>query len=186
MKKIIIVIVAVVALLGFFAFGTYNRLVTLDERSTTQWKQVEVQYQRRFDLIPNLVNAVKGVMTQEQTIFDAIATARTNYSGAQTADDRAKAATQVEGALGRLLVITENYPILKSSENVQALTAELAGTENRIAVARKDFNDSVNTYNLVVRRFPTSLIASISGFDQKAYFAAAAGSDVVPQVDLVN
>lgn len=161
---------------------TYNGLVTSNEVVNNQWAQVETQYQRRFDLIPNLVESVKGIMQQEQTIFTAIAEARTRYSGAQTTDEKAAAAGEVESALGRLLVVVENYPQLKSAENVQTLMAQLEGTENRISTERKRFNDAVQVYNLKVKTLPSSLIAKITGFIEHAYFESVSGSDTAPQV----
>lgn len=182
MKKSTIIIIAVVVILALYSVFTYNSLVTLGINSDTQWKQVESQYQRRFDLIPNLVETVKGVMKQEQEVFTAIAEARTRYSGATTPDEKARAAGQVESALGRLLVITENYPQIKSSETAQSLIVELAGTENRISTERMRFNDSVRSYNLKVMRFPSSMIASIFGFDERAYFEATKGAENAPAV----
>lgn len=182
MKKIVILILVIVVLLGLYTVSTYNGLVGLNITADTQWKQVESQYQRRFDLIPNVVESVKGVMKQEQEVFGAIAEARTKYSGATTANEKAAAAGQVESALGRLLVIAENYPQLKSSDTAQSLIAELSGTENRISVERMRFNDSVKSYNLKVMRFPSSMIASIFGFDERAYFEATKGAEVAPQV----
>ncbi|HEY4478462.1 MAG TPA: LemA family protein, partial [Candidatus Paceibacterota bacterium] len=161
MKKIIIAIVIVLVLMGIYVFSTYNSLITLNITADTQWKQVESNYQRRFDLIPNLVETVKGITKQEQAVFGDIAEARTRYSGAISADDRAKAASQVEGALGRLLVIAENYPELKSSDSFQTLMSQLEGTENRISVERMRYNEYVRNYNLKVMRVPSSMIALI-------------------------
>lgn len=182
MKKGLIITIVIVVLVLLYGFATYNGLVTSSVNADAQWKQVEVDYQRRFDLIPNLVESVKGIMKQEQTIFTAIADARTRYAGALTADDKAKAAGQVESALGRLLVITENYPQLKSSDTVQTLMSQIEGTENRISVERMRFNDAVRVYNLKVMRFPSSIIASITGFIERSYFEAVAGSENAPQV----
>lgn len=182
MKKTTIIILAIVAVIVIYVIGSYNSFVTLSVAADTQWKQVETQYQRRFDLIPNLVESAKGVMKQEQSIFTAIAEARTRYSGASTPNEKALAASQVESALGRLLVITENYPQLKSSENVQSLMTQLEGTENRISVERMRFNESVQSYNLKVMRFPSSVIASIFGFKTREAFKAVSGSEVAPAV----
>jgi LemA protein len=172
----------VLAIIGIYFGVTYNSLVSANEGVTTQWAQVQTQYQRRFDLIPNLVESVKGIMKQEQAVFTAIADARTRYAGATTPDEQAQAAGQVESALGRLLVITENYPELKSSETVQTLMSQLEGTENRVSVERGRYNEIVQTYNLKVKRFPTSLVANLSGFKEHAYFEAAQGSENAPQV----
>lgn len=182
MKKSTIIILGIIVLIVLYGFVTYNGLVTSNVNADTQWQQVEVNYQRRFDLIPNLVESVKGIMKQEETIFTAIADARSRYAGAATPDAKAAAAGQVESALARLLVITENYPQLKSSDTVNTLMSQLEGTENRISVERMRFNDSVRSYNLKVMRFPSSIIASITGFDERAYFEAAAGTENAPQV----
>ena len=186
MKKTLLIILAVVVVLGFYGVSTYNNMVTLNIAADTQWKQVETQYQRRFDLIPNLVGAVKGIMKQEQTVFDAIAEARTRYSGAVTTNEKVAAANQVESALGRLLVITENYPELKSSEAVSSLMTQLEGTENRISVERMRFNESIQSYNLVVNRFPSSIFALIFGFADREYFNAAPTAEIAPKVDLTQ
>ena len=182
MKKALIGIVVVIVLVLIYGFVTYNNLVTLNVASDTQWKQVEVDYQRRLDLIPNLVESVKGIMKQEQTVFTALADARTHYAGATTPDAQATAATEVEGALGKLIAIVENYPTLKSSDAVQSLMTELEGTENRISVERMRFNSAVQAYNLEVMHFPSSIIASMTGFTQRAYFNAAPGAENAPQV----
>ena len=182
MKKSTYIIIGVIVVVLFYGWTTYNGLVTASVGIDGQWAQVETQYQRRFDLIPNLVESVKGIMIQEQTVFTAIAEARTKYSGAMTVDEKARAAGQVESALGRLLVITENYPQLKSSETVQTLMSQLEGTENRVAVERKRFNDAIASYNLKTKRFPSSLIASLFGFGIRDYFEAAAGAENAPKV----
>jgi len=163
--------------------GIYNGLVTKSQGVDAQWSQVETQYQRRYDLIPNLVNSVKGMMTQEQKIFLAIAEARTRYGAAQTVNEKAVAAGEVETALGRLLAIMENYPDLKSSQNVTQLMDELAGTENRISVERKRFNDLTRDYNTQVKTFPTNMLAGMFGFSEKQYFESVTGSDTPPKVE---
>jgi LemA protein len=163
--------------------GIYNGLVTKSQGVDAQWSQVETQYQRRYDLIPNLVNSVKGMMTQEQKIFLAIAEARTRYGAAQTVNEKAVAAGEVETALGRLLAIMENYPDLKSSQNVTQLMDELAGTENRISVERKRFNDLTRDYNTQVKTFPTNMLAGMFGFSEKLYFESVTGSDTPPKVE---
>lgn len=176
------VVVVIVLILGY-GWSTYNNLVTTNENVDNQWAQVETQYQRRVDLIPNLVNSVKGVMAQEQEVFGAIADARTRYAGAITVNDKAIAASQVESAFGRLLAVMENYPQLKSAENVQTLQAQIEGTENRVSVERKRFNDMVRDFDLMVKRFPSSVIASIFGFTEKAYFESAPGAENAPVVE---
>ena len=185
MKKsfiVLIVLAVVVAVLGLYAWGMYNKMVTANENVDNMWAQVETQYQRRFDLIPNLVESVKGAMAQEQKVFGDLAEARTRYSGAQTINEKAEAATQVESALGRLLVVMENYPQLKSVETVQTLMVQIEGTENRISVERKRFNDAARDFNVMVKRIPAKWFASMFGFLEKAYFDAAAGSENAPAV----
>lgn len=182
MKKIIIAVVAVVVLLGVYIGFIYNRFVSTNEAVTAQWAQVEGQYQRRLDLIPNLVESVKGVMKQEQAVFTAIADARTRYAGAVTSDQKAAAAGAVESALGRLLVITENYPQLKSSDTVQTLMSQLEGTENRVSVERGRYNTLAQSYNVMVKRFPGSIVAGMFGFETRAYFEAKSGAETAPSV----
>lgn len=180
----VLIIAGVLAVAALFIGSKYNSLVKQNESVDAQWAQVESQYQRRFDLIPNLVNSVKGIMKQEQTVFDSIAQARTQYSGAQSADAKAAAASQVESALGRLLVIMENYPQLRSVETVQSLMAELSGTENRISVERMRYNEMVRDYNVSVKTFPGALIAGMFGFAPRTMFEAASGAETAPEVEL--
>lgn len=177
---LIILAVLVVALL--YIGGVYNGFVKSNEGVTAQWAQVESQYQRRFDLIPNLVESVKGVMKQEQEVFGKLAEARASYAGAQSADAKATAAGQVESAFGRLLAIMENYPQLKSSENVQTLMSEIAGTENRVSVERMRYNEMVRDYNVGVKTFPRALVARLFGFDVRTMFEAVVGAENAPQV----
>lgn len=184
MKKIWIVIGVVVLFLVLSLVSFYNSLVTETQAINNQWAQVETQYQRRFDLIPNLVSSVEGIMAQEQAVFGQIAEARTKYSGAVTIEEKVKAATQLESALGRLLVIMENYPELRSAENVSQLMDELAGTENRIAVERRRFNDKVLDYNTTIKKFPANLIAGTFGFSERSYFEAAEGAELAPEVKI--
>ena len=183
MKKIFIGIAGVVLLIGIYIMVAYNGLITANEFIDSQWAQVETQYQRRFDLIPNLENSTKGIFEQEKDVFGALAEARTRYAGAQTPNDRALAASGVESALGRLLVVVENYPELRSSEAVTTLMAQLEGTENRIAVERKRYNDNVRDYNLVVKRFPKSMVASMFGFGEREYFEISESANVAPRVE---
>ena len=182
MKKTLIILAIVAAVLGLYVWGTYNKMVTGSENVDNQWAQVETQYQRRFDLIPNLVNSVQGAMAQEQKVFGDLAEARTRYAGATTVNEKAEAATQVEGALARLLVVMENYPQLKSIETVQTLMAQLEGAENRVSVERKRFNDLSRDFNLMVKRIPAKWFAAMFGFGEKNYFEAAAGAENVPEV----
>lgn len=186
MKKGLIIAAIVVAVVLLYGWSVYNRMVTSSETVDGQWAQVETQYQRRFDLIPNLVESVKGIFEQEKEVFGMIAEARTKYAGAVangTVGDRVAAANQVESSLARLLVVMENYPELRSSESVTTLMAQLEGTENRVSVERKRFNDMVRDYNVLVKRFPASLLASMYGFDAKIYFESVNGSEVVPKVE---
>ena len=175
-------LVALVVIIGAFFWTTYNSLVSSSQAADAQWAQVQTQLQRRFDLIPNLVESVKGIFNQERAVFDAIAQARTRYSGAQTTDQKAQAAGQVESALARLLVVVENYPEIRSQKNVTQLMDELAGTENRIAVERGRYNTSVLSYNNNVRRFPGNIVAGMFGFAPRAYFEAAPGAETPPKV----
>lgn len=185
-KGLIALIVIVVVIIGLVTsvFGSYNSLVALDEEVNTQWANVESKLQRRFDLIPNLVESVKGAMAQEKEIFTAIADARAKMAGAGSVDERVQASNQLEGALGRLLVVTENYPELKSNQNVTALMDELAGTENRISVERDRYNEVVKTYNSKIRSFPTNLLAGMFNFEQRPYFESTKGADQPPKVNL--
>jgi len=184
MKKGTIIILGVAVLLLLWGFSSYNKLVTLNEQADAQWAKVETQYQRRFDLIPNLVASVKAILQQEQDVFGEIADARTRYSGATTPDQKAAAASQLESSLARLLVIVENYPQLQSSGNIRDLMTELEGTENRVSVERTRFNDTVLAFNTAIKRFPKNLIAGLLGFHERSYFEAAAGAENAPQVDL--
>jgi len=167
--------------------GTYNSLVNKDTAVDQAFADLNVQLQRRYDLVPNLVAAVKGALNQEQAVFGEIARARQNYAGTQSNDGKVAAANQLEGAISRLLVIVENYPQLKSNQNIQDLMVQLEGTENRVAQARRDYNGVVTDYNRSIRRFPRNLIAGMFGFDKRPLFQlqqpAAAQA---PQVDLGN
>jgi len=186
MNKSLIIIGVLVLLVGGFIWSTYNSLISANESINSQWAQVETQYQRRFDLIPNLVESVKGIMSQEEKIFSDLAEARANYSGANSSNQKAEAATQIESSLSRLLVIMENYPELKSGENVQTLMVQLEGTENRISTERKRYNDAVQIFNTKIKRFPSNIIAKQLGFSDKAYFEAESGAETSPKVDLKN
>jgi LemA protein len=176
--------VLVVLILVFI--GMYNNMVSLDQSVTQSWAQVENQLQRRNDLIPNLVEVVKGYATHEKTIFIQVAEARTKLAGAikmGTQADKIVAANEMNSALSRLLAIAENYPNLKASENFVRLQDELAGTENRIAVERMRYNRSVQTYNTAVKKFPAVLFVNRFGFDRaKPYFEAAPSARAVPKV----
>ena len=180
--KWIIALVVIVVIVGW-GVSKYNTFVVQGEQITAQWAQVENEYQRRFDLIPNIVETVKGVAGQEQTVFGQIAEARTRYSGATSANDRAGAASQVESALGRLLVIAENYPVLQSSQAYRDLIVSLEGTENRISVERMKYNDLVRVFDTNVKTFPTSIVASVFGVKERAYFNVPEANQVAPKVN---
>jgi len=175
--------VGIILVLVVWGVSKYNVLVAQNEVVTNSWAQVENQLQRRFDLIPNLVSTVKGITGQEQEVFTAIAEARTRYSGAGTADARASAAGQVESALGRLLVITENYPQLQSSQAFRDLMVQLEGTENRIATERMKYNDQVRILNTSVKTFPTVVFARLFGINERTYFEVPKEAQKNPSVN---
>ena len=186
-----IILLAIVALLALWGAGAYNGMVSMDENVQNKWANVETQYQRRADLIPNLVNTVKGYAAHEKTTLEDVVKARseatsvkidpTNITPEQMKQYQA-AQGSVSSALGRLLMVAENYPELKANENFLELQSQLEGTENRINVARKDFNDASKEYNVSIRRFPKSIIAGMFGFEKKTYFEAEAGSEKAPDV----
>jgi LemA protein len=182
---IVVIVLAVIALLAFAPYvGVRNSLVTKNEAVKAAWSQVDIVLQRRADLIPNLVATVKGYAQQEQTVFGDIAKARSALLSAGTPQQKIAANQQLDSALGRLLVVVENYPQLKSNENFLRLQDELAGTENRIAVERKRYNDTLQDYNTYVRSFPNNIYAGWAGFKPNdAYFAASEGSREVPKVN---
>jgi LemA protein len=185
-RKLLIglVIAAVIAVIfGGTCIGQYNSLVNSEESVDESWAQVENVLQRRADLIPNLVATVKGYAAHEKEIFTEVANARSRLLTARGPEEAAAANESLTGALGRLLVIAEAYPQLRASENFQRLQDELAGTENRIAVERRRYNESVRSYNQRIRSFPTRVIAGMFGFDAKQYFQAEAGAQSVPHVD---
>src|SRR5437870_5447707 len=187
MSKGIIVVIVLVIVVGFIFMqyvGVRNTLVTKDQTVKAAWSQVDIVLQRRADLIPNLVETVKGFAKQEQTVFGDIAKARSALLSAGTPSEKIAANQQLDGAIGRLLVIVENYPQLKSNENFVRLQDELAGTENRIAVERKRYNDALQDYNTYVQQFPHNIFANWAGFKpNSAYFAASEGSRQVPKVN---
>ena len=190
MSKGLIVIIVLI-LIALVVFGQYvsvrNALVTKNEAVKAAWSQVDIVLQRRADLIPNLVETVKGIAKQEQTVFGDIAKARSQLLSAGTPSERIAANQQLDGALGRLLAIAENYPQLKSNENFLRLQDELAGTENRIAVERKRYNDALLDYNTYIQKFPANIFARWAGFKPNdAYFTAAEGSRQVPKVDFTT
>jgi LemA protein len=185
--KVLVAVLAVVLILGLIFGGMYvtrqREMVRLSEQVKSNWAQVDVVLQRRADLIPNLVETVKGFAAQEQTVFHDIAQARAALLGAHSPEDKIAANRQLDGALGRLLLVVENYPQLKSNENFLRLQDELAGTENRIAVERKRYNDSVQAYNTYIALFPNNIFAGWAGFQRNnAYFEASPTSREAPKV----
>ncbi|KIO76927.1 LemA family protein [Pedobacter lusitanus] len=192
MKKAILGVIAALFITTTFSSCGYNTMVKLDEDVKTKWNQVETQYQRRSDLIPNLVSTVKGAAKFEQGTLTAVIEARAQASQVKvSADDLTPeklekfqaAQGQIGQALGKLMVLTENYPELKATQQFSDLSVQLEGTENRIAVARKDFNDAVQSYNVKVRSFPNNLTAGMFGFKQRAGFKADAGAQNTPKVE---
>jgi len=177
---IIVIILVVIALLFI---PKYNSLVTAEENVDSKWAQVENQLQRRYDLIPNLVESVKGYANHEQEVIANITEARAQMGSASSPEEQAVANDALTGALSRLLVVVENYPNLKADANFRQLMDELAGTENRLAVAREDYNNEVQQFNKHVKRFPGNLMAGMFGFEQKEYFKATAGADKAPSID---
>lgn len=184
---ILISILVVFGLIGIFVFTSfisqYNNMVTLNEDIDAKWAQVENQLQRRFDLIPNLVETVKGYAEHEEEIFTNIAEARSRIGSSQTQGERMEAEGELGGFLSRLLMITENYPNLKANEQFQQLQAQLEGTENRISTERKRYNDSVQVYNTTIKQFPARFYAMLGGFEPREFFEATAGAEQVPRVD---
>jgi LemA protein len=185
-KAIIVVVIIGVIVLTFFGMyvGVRNTLVQKNESVKASWSQVDIVLQRRADLIPNLVETVKGFAQQEQTVFGDIAKARSALLSAGSPQEKIAANQQLDGALSKFLVITENYPQLKSNENFLRLQDELAGTENRISVERKRYNDTLQDYNTYIQSFPNNIFAGWAGFKpNEAYFAASEGARVVPKVN---
>lgn len=191
-NKGLIITVVVIALVALWGISSYNGLVSMDENVSNSWANVETQYQRRSDLIPNLVNTVKGYAKHESETLESVMAARSqatqvkidpsNCTPQQLAAYQ-KAQGDVTTALGKLLAITENYPDLKANQNFLELQSQLEGTENRINVARKDFNDTAKKYNTSLRRFPRNIVASMFGFEKRAYFEAEAGAEKAPKVE---
>jgi len=193
---ILLAVVGVIILLGIaivsWGTGIYNSLVSLDEATKQAWGQVENQYQRRMDLIPNLVETVKGYAEHESSVFEEVAAARSSVGKLQVTPDILnnpqmfqkfqEAQASMSSALSRLLAVAENYPNLKANENFLQLQAQLEGTENRIAVERRRFNEVIQDYNIKVRSFPTSILAGMFGFGQKVYFQAEPGAEKAPKV----
>lgn len=183
MKKVLIIAAAILAILAITFISVYNGIVSKHETITAKWSQVENQLQRRNDLIPNLVNTVKGYAGHEKTVFEEVTAARSQWAKAGTVDEKVKAAGAVDAALGRLLLVAENYPNLKADQTFLRLMDELSGTENRIATERMRYNEAVKDYNIAVRVFPGNLIAGMSGFRPASeYFKAEERAKAVPEV----
>lgn len=180
--KIMLIVAAVLVVLGFIVAGVYNGLVQGEESVQNSFANIDVQLQRRNDLIPNLVTTVKGYAAHEEQVINSVTEARARMMGAGTIDEKIAADNELSSALSRLLAISEAYPELKANENFLSLQDELAGTENRIAVSRKDYNDAVMTYNRKLRSFPTNMLAGIFGFEKYNAFTADAGASQVPGV----
>lgn len=181
MSALISILMVIVIGVGS-VFGFYNGMVSSRENVDSQWSQVENQLQRRSDLVPNLVNTVKGYASHEKEVFQSVSDARAKMAGAQTVGDKLAANNELNGALSRLLAVAENYPQLKADQNFRQLQDELSGTENRIAVARRDYNDAVQTYNTKIKSLPYSLFAGALGFTARDYFKVEETAKAVPKV----
>lgn len=180
---VLIVIASVIVLSVLWVAGSYNGLVRSDEDVNNKWANVQSAYQRRADLIPNLVETVKGYASHEEEVLTAITNARSKIGSAQTPSEYADADAELSSALSRLLVVVENYPNLKANENFLSLQDELAGTENRIKTERDLYNNAVRGYNVKVRRFPTNIIAGMFSFEKREMFEAESGAETAPKVD---
>ncbi len=186
MKKgstVLLVIIAVIIVIALALGGIYNSIVTLEENVNSEFSNVSVMLERRADLIPNLVSTVKGYASHEQAAIDSVTKARENLLQAKTIEEKGEANNELTSALNALMVIVENYPDLKANQNFIQLSDELAGTENRIATARRDYNDAVKAYNSKVKKFPTNLIAGMFGFSEKDYFEVEPSKTEVPKVE---
>ena len=182
MKKNLLIIIGIIVLFIFFSVSYYNKLVSLQEQVKAAWAQVENQLQRRFDLIPNLVNTVKGYAAHEKDVLTAVTDARSRVGSAQTVKDKIDANRELTSALGRLLVVMENYPNLKADQTFLALQSQLEGTENRIAVERKRYNETAQIYNRTIRKIPYIFFSGLLGFDSKPYFEADAAAQKAPEL----
>lgn len=181
---IILGLLAVAAIAGLWLAGAYNKLVRLDEGVNTAWAQVETVLQRRYDLIPNLVNTVKGYAAHEKEVLEKVTALRSQWGAAKTVDEKAKAAGELETALSRLMVVVENYPNLKADQGFRDLQFELAGTENRISVERQRYNETLRDFNSTIRTFPNNIVASFTSLKPRdSYFEAAETAKEAPKVD---
>lgn len=181
--KGLIIIIAIVAVLGFMVVGSYNKLATMDESVDSHWAQVENQLKRRADLIPNLVNTVKGYASHEEEVLTNITNARAGLTSASTPGEYAEANAEFDSAMRSLNIVVENYPDLKANQNFMELQAELAGTENRISTERMRYNDAVREFNTAIRRFPTNIMAGIFNYESREYFEINAQDAQVPEVN---
>ena len=184
--RTVAIIAVIFLIIAMPIIGGYNKIVSLEQKVKVTEGNIDTQLQRRSDLIPNLVETVKGYASQEKDIFIKIADARAKLAGAKTVPDKAQADSELGGAISKLLVVVENYPDLKSSQNFRDLTVALEGTENRIGTARQDYNTNVASYNSTIKKFPTNIIAGIFRFDEKAYYKASESAKVVPKVDFTK
>lgn len=189
MKKTSIILISIIVIIGILAvliIGKYNSIITMSEQVDTEMSNLDVMLQRRADLIPNLVNVVKGYTQHEDQAIQTVLEAREKLVSSNSIEDKSKASEQLTTALNGLMVIVENYPDLKASENFTQLSYELAGTENRISVARRDYNEAVKNYNSTIKKFPDNLIANIFGFNEKTYFETDEANTSVPKVDFMQ
>lgn len=181
--KTTLIILGIILIIVLPIIGSYNRIVGIEQQVLNSQANIETNLQRRNDLIPNLVSTVKGYASQEKDIFTDIANARAKLGGAKNINEKANADAELSSSLSRLLVVVERYPDLKSNQNFRDLSVALEGTENRINIARQDYNKNIGTYNTTIRKFPNSMIAGVFGFQQKEYYKAAEGAKEVPKVE---
>lgn len=181
--KNLLIVIAIILVIAIPFISSYNGLVTLEQSVHSTEANIDTQLQRRSDLIPNVVETVKGYASQEKEIFTAVAEARSKLLGASNTEDKAQADKELTTAVGRLLLISERYPELKSDKVFRDLTVELEGTENRISVARQNYNNAANDYNTAIRKFPRNIVAGMFGFKEKPYFKADEAAKEVPKVD---
>ena len=177
-------IIVIAVILVFWLWGSYNNFVTLNQNVENQWANVQTQYQRRIDLIPNLVNTAKEYMQFEKSLLEDITSLRSQWMSATSVEDQVNVGNQLDSALGRLIAVYENYPVLKSDTVVSGLMDELSGTENRISVERSRYNEMVKNYNTAIKLFPSNILANAFGFKERVYFQAQPGSEIVPTVNI--
>jgi len=176
----------IILIIVLWFIGTYNSLISTDQTVNEKWSQVENQYQRRYDLIEKLVNVTKGYAAHEKTVFEDVTKARSQWASAKNLEEKTKAAEEMNSALSRLIVVVENYPQLKASDVFMNLQASIEGTENRVAVARMDYNTVVKEYNTKIKVIPTSIVAGMYGFTDKPFFEAEKGAEKSPKADFTN